>query len=114
MLAILDSAYSNQRIFNQPNQPFKYCCETENFEGHWKYTIFEDIGKMTHSNNTLIRFAKVILTVLSNAFHIFFGMLLYDIAFLQFKILIFYSILSEKVVLTKESDWRGSVRKSEK
>ena len=39
------------------------------------------IGKIPHSNDKLIRFAKGILIVLPNTFHAFVGMLLGPIAF---------------------------------
>ena len=47
-----------------------------------------DIGKIPHSNDKLIRFAKGTLIVLPNTFNTFVGMLLCPIAFLLFRLLI--------------------------
>ena len=46
------------------------------------------IGKIPHSNDKLIRFAKGILIVLPNTFSTFVRMLLGPIAFLLFRLLI--------------------------
>ena len=47
-----------------------------------------DIGKIPHSNDKLIRFAKGILIVLLNTFNIFVGILLGPVACLLFRLLI--------------------------
>ena len=83
-------------------------CFSENHIG------LKDIGKIPHSNDKLIRFAKGILIVLPNSFNNFVEVLLGPIAFLLFRLLIISWISSGSVGVRKKFNCRGSVRKSEK
>ena len=73
-----------------------------------------DIGKIPHSNDKLIRFAKGILIVSPNTFSTFVGMLLVpkDLFYLEFWLSLEFQLKMQ--VREKRFDCRGSVKKSEK